>query len=210
MTYPPPPWTIQGFGLLNVHLLDVDRVRSVIPAELQIIPVFPGKTVGGVFVASYGLDSVMPYNELIVVSGLVAYKGKVGPWISHIYVDHPDSVAGGRDIWGLPKELAEFEWTLTGQPQVQVRQDDRPLCHLTAHWRSPSLPTPPIAAPVISKLRTDPVVFTASGSLNLQLAGVTLDVPPASPFASLELGQGWLSFYSDRLSVVVAAPSKIH
>jgi acetoacetate decarboxylase len=25
-------------------------------------------------------------------------------------VDNPDSVAGGREIWGLPKELAEFSW----------------------------------------------------------------------------------------------------
>ncbi|MDX2240524.1 MAG: acetoacetate decarboxylase family protein [Leptolyngbyaceae cyanobacterium bins.302] len=210
MTYPPAPWLIQGYGFLNLHLLDIERSRPLIPAEFSMIPVFPGKTAGGIFVTCYdGSDSVMQYSELIVVSGLVAHAGKIGFWVSHIYVDNPNSVAGGRDIWGLPKELAQFEWNLAGLPQVAVKQDDRPLCRLACQWRSFSLPLPTISAPVFSKLGADPLLFTAEGKFNVQVIGTALEIPEASPLAPLELGRGWLSCYSDRLSVVAGVPTKL-
>lgn len=206
MNYPPPPWTIQGYGFFNVHLLEIEKVRQFVPSEFKVISVFPGKTVGGVFIASYGSSSTLVYNELIVVSGLVSHANKIGSWISHIYVDNPDSVAGGREIWGLPKELAQFRWDTTQQPSVQVTQDDHPLCTMTSRWRSPGLPLPAIPAPVFSTLDTTPLLFQATGTFNLQLSRNTLDVPPASPFVPLHLGQSWLSFYSDRLSVVAGVP----
>ena len=209
MNYPPPPWTLEGYGFLNLHWLDIERARSLIPSEFQVISVYPGKTVGGVFITSYKPGSVMPYNELIVVSGCVLYQGKPGAWISHIYVDNSDSVAGGRAIWGLPKELAQFEWSFAEQPQVKVSQGDRTLCSLTCHWRSPGLPLPPIEAPVFSTLNAVPLLFKASGSFNLQWINASLHVPDESPFASLKLGQGWLSFYSDRFSLEAGIPSKM-
>lgn len=209
MTYPPPPWTIQGHGFLSLHLLDVEQVRSVIPDQFQVISVFPGKTVGGVLIASYGATSTLIYNELIVVSGLVSCANQVGSWISHIYVDNPDSVAGGRAIWGLPKELAHFQWNLSEQPSVHVTQNDRTLCQLYCQWRSPSFPIPSISAPVLSLRQNVPLQFQASGTFKLRLIGSRLDIPSSSPFALLNLGQAWLSVYSDRLSVVAGAPTPI-
>lgn len=208
MSYPPAPWTIKGYGFLNLHLLEIERVRSYIPNEFQIISIFPGKTVGGVFITSYGAGSTLNYSELIIVSGLVSHRGKIGSWISHIYVDNADSVAGGREIWGLPKELAQFNWNLTGQPSVQVIQADRALCSLSCQWRSLSFPIPSIAAPVFSTLDATPIEFEAQGSFNLQLSGTSLHIPASSPFATLNLEQAWLSFYSDRLSVIAGVPQK--
>jgi len=210
MSYPPAPWTIKGFGLLNLHLVDVDRVRSLIPNQFELVSVFPDKTVGGVFVASYGAGSTLVYNELIIVAGLVSYQGQFGSWISHIYVDNLESVAGGREIWGLPKEFAQFKWNLYHQPSVEVTQDDRPLCSLACQWRSPGFPIPPIAAPVLSTQATIPMQFWANGQFNLQVSGTKVNVPAASPFAHLNLGQPWLSFYSDRLEIKVDAPKIIN
>lgn len=119
MTHPPAPWTLQGYAIQSAHLLDIERVRPYIPQEFGIIQVLPGKTVGGVYLSHYGSGSVLEYSELIVVAGLVSYSGKFGGWISHIYVDNPDSVAGGREIWGLPKELAEFTWKKGDRIQPQ-------------------------------------------------------------------------------------------
>jgi acetoacetate decarboxylase len=209
MSYPQPPWTIQGQGLLNLHLLEIQRVRPYIPNEFKIISIFPGKTVGGIYIATYQAGSTLIYNELIVVSGLVAYANHIGVWISHIYVDHPDSVAGGRAIWGLPKELAQFDWHQTQKPRVKVRQGDRELCQLDCQWQTPSLPLPPLTAPVLSLVAGSPHQFQAVSSLNLQLVKANLSVPPSSPFAALQWGQSWLSFYSDRLSVTVAAPTPL-
>src|SRR5919199_4290949 len=123
MPYPAPPWTLQGYALQTLQLIDVERVRPLIPPEFDIVSVLPGKTIGGVYLSYYGSGSVLEYSELIVAAGMVRYSGKIGGWISHIYVDNPDSVAGGRNIWGLPKELAEFTWE-RGE-HITVRQGNR-------------------------------------------------------------------------------------
>lgn len=208
MNYPPAPWTLQGYGFQSLHLLDVDRARPFIPSNLEIVQVFPGKTLGGVYIAYYSGTPVQEYNELIIVSGIVSQAGKIGAWVSHIYVDNPDSVAGGREIWGLPKELAQFDWKLTGLPSVQVRQDDRPLCTLSCTWRSPTLNLP-LTAPVLSRLDSKLLMFEAHGKFNLQLIGSNLSVPTTSPFALLNLDQSWLSFYSDPLVVTIEPPQGI-
>ncbi len=111
MSYPQPPWTLKGYAFLTLQLLDIARVRPLIPPALNIISVLPGKTIGGVYLSKYNSDSVLEYSELIIIAGFLSYKGKFGGWVSHIYVDNPESVAGGREIWGLPKELAQFTWT---------------------------------------------------------------------------------------------------
>jgi hypothetical protein len=99
MAYPQAPWTLQGYSLQTLNLIDITAARSLVPSELEIISVWPGKTLGGVYVASYGSGSTLEYNELIVVSAITRYANRFGTWISHIYVDNPDSVAGwSRDL----------------------------------------------------------------------------------------------------------------
>lgn len=134
MAYPPAPWQLQGYAIQTLHLLDIARSRPLVPAELEIISVWPGKTVGGIYLCAYGSGSVLEYNELIVVPAFVQYAGKWGAWISHIYVDNVDSVAGGREIWGLPKEMADFTWQ---ENRVDVRIGDRLLCSLS--YSQPSI-----------------------------------------------------------------------
>lgn len=211
MTCPPPPWTLKGYGLQTFHLLHVEQVQSYLPPDLTIVQVLPGLTVGMIYVASYSAASVMPYNELIVVNAIASYQGKVGAWISHIYVDNPDSVRGGREIWGLPKELADFNWQTGQSPQVQVSQDDRMLCSLTCKWRSASFPgfQFPVGAPILSKLGTQFLTFPGQGNLGLHIAGIDLQIPPESPFAPMNFGQPWMSFYSDPLRFTAGVPAFI-
>jgi hypothetical protein len=78
MAYPPTPWTLQGYALLTSQLIDVERVRPLIPSELDIISVLPGKTLGGVYLSYYGSGSVLEYSELIVNAALVRCSGKIG------------------------------------------------------------------------------------------------------------------------------------
>lgn len=206
MVYPQAPWTIQGYGLQSLHLLDIARVRPLIPSELEIVSIFPGKTIGGLYVASYGEGSALFYNELIVVSGFVTYAGAIGAWISHIYVDHPDSVAGGREIWGLPKELAQFTWQTGANPSVQVSQGDTLLCRLTCSWQLPGWQLP-ITGSVFSTLGSKLLRFEAKGTLKAHLAGLDLYVPPESQFAELKFGQSWLNAYCNPLQITVDAPA---
>jgi hypothetical protein len=208
MAYPQAPWKLQGYTLQTLQLVDIARVRPLIPPELEIISIWPGKTIGGVYLASYGSDSVLEYNELIIVAALTRYVGKLGAWVSHIYVDNPDSVAGGREIWGLPKELAQFTWEQREQPCVRVHQGDQLLCSLNYEWRLPGWQQQ-LAGNAFSTFNRDLLYFKAKSELRLCLGGAKLQIPAESPFSRVGLNQPWLSFYCDRLRLVVSAPKVV-
>ena len=205
MSYPNAPWTLQGYAYQTLHLLECDRVRPLIPPELNLVSVFPGKTVGGVYLSNYSAGSVLLYSELIIVAAFVSHAGKIGAWISHIYVDNPDSVAGGREIWGLPKEMAEFTWT---DRSVSVKQGDRALCCLKYNWQSPALPLP-LGASSFSSLGSNLLLFPAQVKARVGIVGSELEIPLTSPFTGLDLGQPWLTVFADQMQLTVGAPSVV-
>ncbi len=205
MAYPQTPWTLQGYAIATLQLVDVERSRPFIPPEFDIVSVWPGKTLGGVYLSDYRSGSVLEYSELIVVSALVSHAGKFGSWVSHIYVDNADSVAGGREIWGLPKELAEFTWTQGEQSSVAVCQGDRRLCSLTYTqqgfgWRQP------LSGTSFSALDSHLLFFKSGFDSRVGLVRGKLEVPAESPFSQLDLGQPWLTVYCDQMRLVVDAP----
>jgi hypothetical protein len=206
MSYPQAPWTLKGYAIQTLQLLDIDRVRPFIPSELNIISVWPGKTLGGVYLSYYGSGSVLEYSELIVVAGLVSYSGKFGGWVSHIYVDNSDSVAGGREIWGLPKEMVEFNWEQ--DKRVTVRQGDRLLCSL--NYNKPSFAVPQkLGASSFSCLGSDLLLFPAELEARLGLIGSKLEIPSESPFARLNIGQPLLTAYADQMRLLAGSPSVV-
>lgn len=208
MTYPKAPWALQGYAIQSLHLVDVDRARRFIPSELEIVSVWPGKTLGVVYVSSYKSGSVLEYNELIIAPAFVNYSGKFGGWVSHIYVDNPDSVAGGQEIWGLPKEIAHFTWVRGDRSNVTVRQGERQLCSLSYSQPSFGLPLP-LGGKALSTLGSDLLLFNSKFESRLGLISSELEVTPDSPFASLNLGQHWLSVYCDDMRLVVDAPTVV-
>lgn len=208
MTYPSAPWTLKGYAFLTLQWIDVEKARPFIPTELEIISLWPGKTLGGVYISSYGLGSVMEYNELIITSALVRYAGKVGSWVSHIYVDNPNSVAGGREIWGLPKELAEFNWEEGKTSCVSVAQGNQELCSLTYSQPSWSWQLP-FTGNILSALGGHFLSFQGEFQGKVGWIASQLKIPPASPFASLNLGQSWLSFACEEMNFVAGVPQVI-
>jgi hypothetical protein len=114
---------------------------------------------GGIMLADYA-GGTLRYHELIVFSGLV---------VSRIYVDSPESMRGGRAIWRLPKELAEFDYSRTA---VEVRQGGRVLLRAAIRRRRGriplALPGPAIAG---GKLSVGRLWMRAAPAL------VTLDAP---------------------------------
>jgi hypothetical protein len=95
MGYPAPPWQMQGQLWLSLF-----RVRGV---EGR-----PDGVYGAAFV-SYEPGSELTYSEL-----LVAHRGPDrSVSITDIWVDSPESVEGGRELWAIPKGLCEF----TSDPQ---------------------------------------------------------------------------------------------
>lgn len=205
MPYPQTPWQLQGHAIQTLHLVDIDRVRSLIPNELNIISVWPGKTLASVYLSDYQSGSVLEYRELIVASALVSYQGKIGSWISHIYVDHPDSVAGGREIWGLPKELAKFTWN---ENSVTVHQENLLLCSLK--YQQPSwLWRQRFGTSGFSVMGGDLLNFPVEFESSWGLLGCQLDISSESPFGGINLVQPFLTVRSEDLRLKVSAPEVV-
>lgn len=206
MAYPSAPWSLRGLALGTLHLLDIDRVRPLIPAELSIIPVLPGKTLGGVYFSVYTQGSVLEYSELIVAPALLAHGGKVGSWVSHIYVNNADSVAGGRDIWGLPKALADFTWSNSA---VRVQQQGQDLCAFSFHPTWLQLPKelqPSLSGLVFTQLGNSLAWFESQFQGQPTVISGHLHVPTTSPLTPLELGQPLLALSASELKLLVKPP----
>ena len=209
MSYPPAPWFLNGPIHLACNLIDVKRARPAIPPELDIIQVWPGLTLGGLYWAAYQTGSIISYHELIVTSALVRYGGKVGSWISHIYVDNEDSLHGGLDIWQLPKQLACFTWN---DHQITVAQGNQPLCVLDyqpTRLRLPQSWPPRISGNVLSSLSSDLLCFTSHFQGAIAITHSHLTIPETSPFSHLHLGQPWLTLHSPQINLRVDAPITI-
>lgn len=209
-SYPPAPWHLQGKAVLSLQPIDIARAGSTLPNGLEIIQIFPGQTLGGLYWATYEVGSTLTYHELIVVSGLVRQGWRVGIWVSHIYVDHPQSVAGGRQIWGLPKQLANFSWEPGEQTKIAVHQGTQLLCRLTYE---PSVPLFRQKLPFASFGSMDDklVWFNGSASVHPYWArALKLEVPSTSPFASLGLAKPWMTFVGKALSLDINPPEAIN
>lgn len=132
MSYPPFPWRLRpsGAAWASVHLVDVAVARQYIPSEFPIVRVWPGKTLGGLFLVHYGPGSVLEYRELVACAATVWHGGRICAWVTHVYVDSAASCRGGREGLGVPKVLARFQ-SPTGEAGTSVvTRDRRPLCTL--------------------------------------------------------------------------------
>ncbi len=95
MPFPSPPWQMNAQMWLSVF-----RVRDSGRADR------PDGVYGAAFV-SYEEGSPLTYLELLVARLLDARARQVR--ITDIWVDSADSMAGGRSLWAIPKDLAELE-----------------------------------------------------------------------------------------------------
>ncbi|MFR9728161.1 acetoacetate decarboxylase family protein [Saccharopolyspora sp. MS10] len=106
MSYPPEPWRLRG----SLHL----TLWRIPEGDLPATPVrTPPLLVGGSgFVGTawvvYGPGSVLEYEELLAAV-LVRDRRSPRAHISHIWVNSAPSQRGGRELWGIPKERAEFQ-----------------------------------------------------------------------------------------------------
>jgi hypothetical protein len=204
--YPSAPWTLRGHALQTLHLVDSAAVRSLLPSGLEVLEPWPGKAISTVYFSAYQAGSALEYNELIVAT-LIRQGGNVGGWVTHIYVDNPDSVAGGREIWGLPKELADFTWESGETQQVSVSQGDRLLCSL--RYEPPfSLWRQPFSATSFSLLDSALLSFGAHLDSRLGMVKGHLEVPAHSPLAQSNFGQPWVTVSHTEMQLRVDAPQK--
>ncbi len=209
MTYPSPPWTLKGYAFQTLQLVNIEQASKFIPPELEIVSLLPGNTLGGIYISSYENDSFLKYNELIVVPGFVRYQGKIGAWISHIYVDNQDSVAGGREIWGLPKEMADFSWS---NDSVRVSQNNQELCslrykkglfHFSTWWKQK------LSAGSFGGLGSELLFFENQFQTQAALMQGNVEIPRESPFELLNLDKPLCTLKLQKLELIAGVPKVV-
>ena len=109
--------------LIQLCLFDVDRIKQYVPKELSIVRITPRRTLGAVFLSSYGPDSTLEYDEFIVAPATARYKHRKGYWVTHMYVNNEKAMWGGR-ILGWPKEMADFDWPDLLPGRATLSKDD--------------------------------------------------------------------------------------
>ncbi|GHF47631.1 hypothetical protein FHX82_001419 [Amycolatopsis bartoniae] len=119
MDYPAEPWDLRGHGYVSAWLVPVSALPPL-PEGVRPVSVFGRAVVGTAFV-DYLPGGLLPYHELL--AAVVVRQGvRVGLTITDIWVDSPASRAGGRELWGIPKELAEF--SLSHEPSFTGTASD--------------------------------------------------------------------------------------
>ena len=95
--YPPAPWHMVGQLWLTLF-----RLREAVD-ELRPVGIY------GAAWVSYEPGSPLTYSELLVARPISTDRHGRRVSITDIWVDSPASVAGGRELWAIPKGLCDFE-----------------------------------------------------------------------------------------------------
>lgn len=148
VSYPPEPWRLEATLHVSLWRLSVDALPAAcLPPGMRPVTIF-GQAVVGTAWAVYGPGGVLAYNEVLAAVRVRA-GGRPCITITHVWVDHPSSVAGARDLWGIPKQHAAFRVgrsdgvggadfeasaaTVDGQPIAALRF--RSQAALPGRWR---------------------------------------------------------------------------
>ncbi len=201
VTYPPEPWQLGGSMLLTVFALPA----AAMPPELEefapegVVPVvLGGHALVGAALVRYAPGSVLEYDELLV-SALARRGRKLVSTLAHIWVDNPQSVAGGRELWAIPKGLAHFD---RHGDSATVEVDGRTAASLTAStggrllpgWQSFTLTT-------AQQLEGRSVLATNAARAHARRATIDWDFPADGPLAYMNAGRQLMSFELDEMGI---------
>lgn len=183
--YPVAPWRMHG--QLWCSLFRVPR-SSDQPAGTY-----------GVALVRYEQPSPLTYAELLVAHAVSSPVRGVS--IDQIWVDSPASMAGGRELWAIPKKLCDFQQSSPGSGRV-----DR------ASWAASVDGSPVLSASFADVSRVAPRVpfrgatwqpgIAERGETTARLTGSSRTLPcrarwtfdPAGPLAWLRAGRQLASF----------------
>ncbi|WP_326834024.1 acetoacetate decarboxylase family protein [Amycolatopsis rhabdoformis] len=122
--YPPEPWHLAGQAHVSVWLLPAGSLPAM-PDHIEPVIVGAHAVVVTAWV-DYRPPGQLSYHELLAA---VAVRGGLGASILDIWVDSEVSLRGGRELWGIPKDLATLEFTddrssATGREFKALGEDD--------------------------------------------------------------------------------------
>ncbi len=150
-----------------------------LPSGVRPVTAFGRAVVATAFV-DYLPGSLLPYRELL--AAVVVRDGlRLGLSITHIWVDSPASKAGGRELWGIPKELAGFK--VVPAPAFAAVATDIAEAEHSSYGRG--VPAP-VAGSVFQTLHGSTVRTPVRMSGRVRVAKVGWRFAPEGPLAWLD------------------------
>jgi acetoacetate decarboxylase len=119
--YPRPPYRFYDREYIIIkYRTDREALEAVVPEPLEIVD----NVVSYEFIRMPDSTGFGDYTETGQVIP-VRFQGEVGGYVHSMYLNDNSPIAGGREIWGFPKKLAE--------PKI-VHEADTIVC--TLHYGS--------------------------------------------------------------------------
>ncbi len=141
VAHPPAPWRFSGQLWMGVFRTEAE---ISLPAELH--HVLPPRWLV-VMLVRY-LSGTLRYDEFAV--GPLARRGAhIGIFVDRIWVNDLASLHGGRQIWGLPKQLADFAWA---GDSVRIADENGLVAELHVARHGTRLPLPWMLAPGLGRV----------------------------------------------------------
>ncbi|WP_210163411.1 acetoacetate decarboxylase family protein [Methylobacterium sp. WSM2598] len=107
VSYPPPPWRLQGTAFVSLWRVEASRLPAGWLARDVRPVIMMGRALLGTAFAVYEPTGVLAYNEAMAAIQ-VGYGWQLALSVPEIWVDHPASIAGARAMWSIPKQEAVF------------------------------------------------------------------------------------------------------
>lgn len=175
--YPAEPWDLHGHAYVGIWLLPAGSAPPPASAATRSVRLL-GRTIVSAAFFRYDDPSPLTYDE-IMSTVLVRRGWRARVSITHIWVDSEASRDGGRALWAIPKDLAEFEreshrsYTALGIGSLGVQRVRR-------------LPfTAPLGFRLAQDRGGDLVVSPVRGRVRLGLARGSWSFDPSGPLAFL-------------------------
>lgn len=156
-----------------------------LPADLK--PVLPPRWLALVLIRYQ--EGTLRYDEFII-GALARHRLRFGIYVHHIWVNDVASLWGGRRIWGLNKQLANFEWGQSeahgdeGIHSVRISDESGLIAHLGMNKAASHLPAIPLPAPGIGYLDGHVIYTTATMRVRLGRPGLhVLQWSPRFPYS---------------------------
>jgi len=163
--YPTPPWHTHGRAFVQPFVVDRQALR--LPPGFDAVTI-AGRAIGVLGLIEYVAPSPLVYAELVWMPCLARAGGSRGYFVEKMYVDSEASLAGGREIWALPKQLARFS---IGEREASIETSDGAHLVLELRRRGPTVPTS-IAGATLQDGGDDIVRFKGSGTTRLRSGGL--------------------------------------
>lgn len=191
--FPPEPWNLAGVGHLTTWRVPAPALPRL-PFSAKPVVIRGNAVVTTAFV-SYSDRGQMAYDELLAAV-LVRHGRGVGLSITDIWVDSPTSMAGGRALWGIPKELATFEGLSAAAAGVPIASAS------FTPGRLPAVSLPfPVRSKVVQRLGERTVASPIRAGGRVRTATASWRFAPEGPLAWLRAGRPVLSLVAEEFQM---------